>query len=171
MNASPETDIDEGLVLEMDGIDPTLSFNPMKNSEYLISVAFRADSPTLDGFADETNEDLLIDAVRYRINVLIRRGTLDSKLSSEQIALLAAEIGNPEPVARFSGDHPECAYLVFPGGSLYYANNAQDEVWAFAEDFITERLLDRGQKEASDFPADSDEGKLIRHVCPRLLNV
>ena len=30
MNTSPETDIDEGLALEMDGIDPTLSSHPMK---------------------------------------------------------------------------------------------------------------------------------------------
>jgi hypothetical protein len=141
----------------------------MKNSEKLIQTAIHADSPTLDGFAYQLDDDLLLDAVRYRIALLIRRGTLDSKLDSEQLSLLADLVGNTEPAARFSGDHPECAYLVFEGGSLYYANNAQDEVWAFAEDFITERILDRGQKEASDFPADSDEGKLIRHVSPHLL--
>lgn len=127
-----------------------------------------ADRPTLDGW-ERATLDNLDQAVLYRLARLASRGTFDRDFSHEEIAQLQAAVGSPEPSFTFSGDHPECAYLIFADGSLYYANNAQDEVWADAYDFVVERVLDRGTREASDFAAMSDEGKLIRHAAPNLL--
>ena len=134
----------------------------------LLAKFLTADRPTLDGWEREP-VDNLEQAVLYRLARLASRGTFDRDFAHEEIAELQAAVGSPEPSITFSGDHPECAYHIFGDGSLYYANNAQDEVWADARDFVIERVLDRGAKDACDFPAMSDEGKLIRQVAAGLL--
>jgi hypothetical protein len=108
-------------------------------------------------------------ACAYRIRTLVDRGTLDRYFSDEEIRLVQSGLVKPNPQHTFTGDHPECAYLVFSDDSLYYQNNADDEIWEFASDFITDRVLSYGEKEPSDFSPDSDEGKLIRCVSPHLL--
>lgn len=69
-------------------------------------------------------------------------------------------VEKPKPKHTFWGDHPECELLLFSDGSLYYANNAQDEVWADAEDFCVECGLDRL---AEEYP-NSDAHRLAQHL-------
>ena len=127
------------------------------------------DRPTLDGW-ERASLDNLDDAVLYRLALLANRGTFDSAFEHDEIAELKAAIVAPVPRFTFSGDHPEAAYLIFADGSLYFKSNSQSEVWADACEFITERILDRGTRDASEFRADSDEGKLIRHSAAHLIS-
>jgi len=48
-----------------------------------------------------------------------------------------------EPDHEFtrSGSGDTASYSVFDDGSLWYCNNAEDEVWSDYRDFVTERLL------------------------------
>lgn len=134
----------------------------------LLENFIASDRPTLAGWerADLGNLD---ESVLYRLAKLAGRGSFDSQFGNEQIVELQSAVGKPSPRFTFSGDNPECAYLVFGDGSLYYANNAQDEVWADSRGFITERVLDKGNRDAADFAPESAEGKLIRNAAFDLL--
>jgi hypothetical protein len=136
----------------------------MKTLTAILEQAILSDRPTLDGWGPTH----LVDAVRYRLARLAKNGSLDRVLDDEELTALQNAVGSTEPRVVICGDHPECSYLLFADGSFYLANNAQDEVWAHPRDFIQERLLADG-REASDFAPESDTGKLIRHVSPKLV--
>ena len=132
-----------------------------------ISKAIRADRPTLDGFTAGN----LPHAARYRLARLASRGSFDSKFDWEtEIPVITALAVDP---AESYTEKPEAcdswSYLVFSDGSLYYANSAQDEVWADISDFITERLINDAGQDASDYDPESAEGRLIRAYASYLL--
>lgn len=138
----------------------------MKNIE-IITKAIHADRPTLDGF-DPSN---LADAAKYRIAHLAKRGSFDGEFDweTELPVLDALHIEPAETYTERPDAQDPWSYLVFADGSLYYANNAQDEVWADAYDFIVERLLNGAGRDAEEYEAESAEGRLIRAHAKNLL--
>lgn len=81
----------------------------------------------------------------WRLKVLSESGYFDrfkladSKAFSEKNKALIIQ-----PEKEFSAwDDPKVAasYKIFPDGSLYFSSNAEDEVWAEAEDFVREKIL------------------------------
>jgi hypothetical protein len=120
-----------------------------------IAKAIEMDA-ALHGFSP----DWLPDSAKFRLGILASRGYFDTLDDSEIGILLSLYV---DPVDRFeeipdNGD--PWAYLVFRDRSLYYVNNAQDEVWADVYDFILERLL--WGCEPRDYPPDSAEAQLIK---------
>lgn len=78
------------------------------------------------------NEEDICDAVLYRIR---------SKYSDELLALTGTSPEAPEPKKDFicggsGGD--SYGYLIFEDGSLYCYSNGDPEVWADAQDFVSE---------------------------------
>lgn len=136
-------------------------------STEIISKAIAADSPTLDGFTTSN----LPAAARYRLARLAARGSFDSTLDWEtEIPVITALAVEPaESYTERPAAQDPWSYLVFSDGSLYFSNNAADEVWADASDFITERLINAAGKDASDYAPDSAEGRLIRAHAAYLL--
>jgi hypothetical protein len=131
--------------------------NDMKTTE-AIQKAIELD-PVLRGFGPEW----LPEAAQFRIALLARRGRFDGKIEPSEIECL--ESLRTSPVETY-GEMPEgqdpWSYLVFSDGSLYFSNNAQDEVWASVRDFIVERLLTDSGSEPGDYNPDSAEGRLIK---------
>jgi hypothetical protein len=119
-----------------------------------IEKAMKLD-PALAGF----HHSHLPDAAKFRLALLARRGCFDGKMEEWEIeALQSLHI---DPVERYD-ERPEgqdpWSYMIFSDGSLYYQNNARDEVWADAHDFVVERLLN----DPEDYPPESAEGRLIK---------
>jgi hypothetical protein len=139
------------------GRPPVTKDRPQKVKK-IIQKAIDLD-PALVGF----QPDRLPEAARYRLARLARRGRFDGKLETDEIEALQSL--HSDPVERYD-EKPEgqdpWSYLVFEDGSLYYANNAQDEVWESSRDFIVERLLNDAGREPDDYPPDSAEGRLIK---------
>lgn len=108
----------------------------------LIARFIVADRPTLDGFDPEH----LPEAVIYRLQRLASRGSFDRDFTEAEIHDLQ-NLTHPEPVAGFISHLPnvcegdQSRYFLFGDGSLYFGNNAQDEVWSEAADFATDRIL------------------------------
>lgn len=48
----------------------------------------------------------------------------------------------PEPVEEIWNESQTAAYLVYEDGSLWFVNNAEDEVWSNVDDFLAEYGLD-----------------------------
>ena len=69
------------------------------------------------------------EAMNYRLHKLQQAGVYDSWDTLPRNLRFEAV----EPAHKFTGR--EAAYLIFEDGSLYFANNGGDEVWADAEDF------------------------------------
>ena len=137
------------------------------NLTEIIAKATRTDS-ALEGF----NPTDLPEAARYRLALLASCGNFDSKFGWE-IEIPALVALRVEPAETFTERPEACdpwSYLVFSDGSLYYANNAADDVWADARDFITERLLRDAGKDAAEYEPESAEGRLIRAHAANLLS-
>jgi hypothetical protein len=137
----------------------------MKTTLEIIRTAMHLDRAALDGF-DPSD---LPDAAKYRLALLAQRGAFDSNLDweSEIPALVALGV---EPVEIYTEKPRDLwRYLVFRDGSLYYSDNAQDEVWGDARDYIVERLMNGPGRDAEAYDADSAEGRLIRAHARNLL--
>lgn len=132
-----------------------------------ISKAIAADSPTLDGFTASN----LPQAAKYRLARLAKRGSFDGEFDweTELPVLDALHIEPTETYTERPAAQDPWSYLVFADGSLYYSNNAADEVWADASDFIKDELINAAGKDASDYEPDSAEGRLIRAHAAYLL--
>lgn len=76
-------------------------------------------------------------ATAYRLALLQESGRLDKLELPESFVFKA-----PEPVHAidFMNKWEQAAYYIFADGSLYFANNAQDEFWRDAADFVAEKL-------------------------------
>ena len=87
---------------------------------------------------------------------MVKGGQLEGELTAGQAAAVLRVADKLAPVfcAPLCRLADGCQYLVFKDGSLLYRNNSQDEVWAFAADFIADRLL--------AFNPDGDFEKLER---------
>lgn len=134
----------------------------------LIRRALRADSPMLDSFADDPPGDLPL-AVHYRLaHLAARGGSFEREFTEDELSALVYL--HPETMQRFTewpGVGDPWSYLLFADGSLYFANNGADEVWADATDFITLRLWNDGR--GADYSLDSAEYRLIERVVPDLV--
>lgn len=94
----------------------------------------------------ETSKDFLdIQAGQWRLALLAMRGHFDRDFANpDDAAAFAEKLRNVKmPVRNLDGrpDGWEVYYLIFEDGSLYFGTNAEDEVWAFADDFVSKRLL------------------------------
>jgi hypothetical protein len=125
----------------------------MKTTE-AVQKAIELD-PVLRGFGPEW----LPDAAKFRLALLARRGCFDGKMEEWEIEALRSL--HTDPAERYD-ERPEgqdpWSYLVFADGSLYFSNNAQDEIWWGAHYFVVERLLN----DPVDYTPESAEGRLIK---------
>lgn len=53
----------------------------------------------------------------------------------------AEDAVTPDHVFKRSGSGDYCCYEVYEDGSLWYVNNAEDEVWPDYSDFVREQLI------------------------------
>jgi hypothetical protein len=86
-------------------------------------------------------------------------------------AYLLAQTGigsEPEHTIRLS-EHSQdyCAYEIFPDGSLWYVNNAEDEVWEDYRDFVQELLNTAAVQGGVDCWEKLNDGdrQLLTHYC------
>ena len=125
-----------------------------------LAKIIKKDAPTLSPWAGRSMEELP-ESAKFRIAKLIRRGEFDGKIDWDELNSALPELERITPIHDFCDDAERGGdashYYIFKDGSLYYANNAQDEVWADKSDFISELLHRRGE----EYPADSAEGMLI----------
>lgn len=99
------------------------------------------------------------DAMNYRLHKLQQAGVYDSWDTLPRNLRFEAV----KPTHSFTGR--EAAYHIFEDGSLYFANNGADEVWADAVEFTHQYFDDAGtDRGAAVENLETMDIQLLRHV-------
>ena len=82
-------------------------------------------------------------------------------ITDEELAAVNAWSGGKKILDSAAGKfrEGECCYYVFSDGSLYFASNADSEVWADANDFAVERIIN-----GYDGGLDAMDKALLAHL-------
>lgn len=115
----------------------------MKTSQFTAAELSLITTEAKDcGFPD-AESFLAIEAGVYRLAVLNNSGYFDGKIEAHDV--FSPKIEQPAMALKprtFENDGMASCYHLFSDGSLYLESNGEDEVWASAEDFASEHLLD-----------------------------
>lgn len=113
--------------------------------------------PALNGFSPAD----LPEAAKARTWACLYAGSLDRHHSNEELEEIGKWCGDRKSldasVASFRSG--ECCYYVFADGSLYFASNADSEVWADASDFAVEKIINGYEGALVEMDAD-----LLNHL-------
>ncbi|MGO8679905.1 MAG: hypothetical protein ACLQU6_03200 [Limisphaerales bacterium] len=127
----------------------------MKTQNELLEMVIKKDA-ALTGFKASD----LPEAAKARIlNTMV---SLEKDFSSEELDIIEAWCGKGYKAATFSTSEGECCYYIFADDSLYFRSSGDSEVWAFASDFATDKIIPA--YDSTDRPIDKMDAALLNHL-------